>query len=402
MNVLVLNCGSSSLKFRLVEADTRAGQIDQRRLASGSVNGIGARAALDFSAESGAHLEQHSNIRSQGDAARAVLDWLSSIEAAQTSQVDATGHRIVHGGARFLAPTRIDASMMQEFASLQELAPLHNGPALDALRAVMEAFGAQVPAVATFDTAFHQSMPQRASLYALPLDLMERHGIRRYGFHGLAHRWMVERFGAISGRTVERSRLITLQLGSGCSIAAIDAGRSIDTSMGFTPLEGLMMGTRSGDIDPSLPSYLAAHERIDAAAVEQILNTRSGLLGVSGRSADIRELLTAESQGDERAALAIEMFCYRVRKAIGAYLAALGGADAIVFGGGIGEHATAVRERICSGMDWCGLRLDAERNAAAVGSEMLISAEGTTPQIYVVPLDEEALIVRDTVQCLQG
>ena len=400
MNVLAVNCGSSSLKFLLVDAGLHAAPAEQRLIASGGISNIGPEASLDFTAESGARSQKQSDVRSQAAAIEAVLDWLDGLGASVRAAIDATGHRIVHGGARFQAPTRVDGSTMQALEALQELAPLHNGPALEALRAVTERLGSAVPAVATFDTAFHRTMPPRSSLYALPLELMERHSIRRYGFHGLAHRWMVDRFGALSGRPAEASRLITLQLGSGCSIAAVDGGRSIDTSMGFTPLEGLMMGTRSGDIDPALPAFLAEREHLDADEVQRLLNSRSGLLGVSGRSADMRELLRAESEGDERAALAIEMFCYRVRKAIGAYLAALGGAEGIVFGGGIGEHTPIIRERICAGMDWCGLRVDPVRNAAAIGAELLISPEGSILPVYVVPVDEEALIVRDTVQCL--
>lgn len=399
MNVLAINCGSSSLKFRLAAGSTIV-EAEQRPLAYGSVGSIGPNALLDFRIPAGAGLQRHASLTNQGDAVRAVLEWLSSPTATEQFRIDATGHRIVHGGAQFQEPTRIDPEVLQAIRDLEELAPLHNGPAVQALQAVQATLGANVPAVATFDTSFHHSMPPRASLYALPLDLMQRHAIRRYGFHGLAHRWMAERAEALLTRAPKPCRLITLQLGSGCSIAAIEGGRSVDTSMGFTPIEGLMMATRSGDIDPSLVGFLARHEGIDVDAVNLLLDTRSGLLGVSGRSADTRELLTAESQGDERSALAIDMFCYRVRKMIGAYLAALGGADAIVFGGGIGENSATIRERICAGMEWCGIRLDADRNAAAAGSEGRISADAASIAAYVIPVDEEAIIVRDTIACL--
>ncbi len=398
MNVLAINCGSSSLKFRLAEPQT--GGDERRPIASGSVNGIGAQALLDFRPADGARLHEQRPIADEVAAVRAVLDWLSGLTQTQGQTIDASGHRIVHGGQRFTGPAIIDAAAMSAIEQLSELAPLHNGPAVAALRAVNATLGPDVPAVATFDTAFHQTMPPRAALYALPQDLMQRHAIRRYGFHGLAHRWMLERFAAVAGQNAPRARLITLQLGSGCSIAAIADGKSIDTTMGFTPLEGLMMGTRSGDIDPSLPAFLAERERLDPAAVEHILNTRSGLLGVSGRSADMRELLQAEAGGDRSAALAIEMFCYRVRKGIGAYLAALGGADAIVFGGGIGEHAPQIRQRICEGMQWCGLRLDPARNGAALGVEARISADASALPAFVIPVDEESLIIRDTARCL--
>jgi acetate kinase len=398
MNVLAINCGSSSLKFRL--AAVHAAGDETQPLASGSVSGIGGSASLAFHSQGGAELRAEREIRDEVGAVRAALDWLGQIDSGGSLRIDATGHRIVHGGVEFHGPTLVDAASLERIERLSELAPLHNGPAVAALRATRTALGTDVPAVAVFDTSFHQTMPPRAALYALPLDLMERHGIRRFGFHGLAHRWMVERFSAITGRSAEATRLITVQLGSGCSIAAVEGGRSIDTTMGFTPLEGLMMGTRSGDIDPSLPAFLVQSEHTDAAAIERLLNSRSGLVGVSGQTADMRRLLQSEAEGDERAALAIEMFAYRVRKGIGAYLAALRGAEAIIFGGGIGEHAPEVRRRICAGLEWCGLRLDEARNDATLGSEARISADGATPAAFVIAVDEESLIVRDTAASL--
>ncbi len=397
MNVLAVNCGSSSLKFLLAAVED--GADAQRLIASGSVNGIGGGATLDFRTAGSGQLAERRAVDGEVEAAHAVLDWLGGLPAAD-GRIDASGHRIVHGGTQFDGPAVVDAAVLRAIDQLSELAPLHNGPAVAALRAVNAALGPNVPAVVTFDTAFHRTLPPRAGLYALPLDLMQRHGIRRYGFHGLAHRWMVERFAAVSGRPAGQSKLITLQLGSGCSLAAIDGGRSIDTSMGFTPLEGLMMGTRSGDLDPALPAFLASRERIDNAAVEHLLNSDSGLLGVSGSSADMRRLLEAEAARDEHAALAIEMFCYRVRKGIGAYLAALGGAGAVIFGGGIGEHAPEIRARICAGMEWCGLALDPARNGAARGVEARISADGAGLDAWVITVDEERLFVRDTAACL--
>jgi len=254
--------------------------------------------------------------------------------------------------------------------------------------------------VATFDTAFHRTLSEGASRYAIPLELADKHRIRRYGFHGLAHRYMTERYAAITGTPLEGVKLVTLQLGNGCSATAIEGGRSVDTSMGFTPLEGLMMGTRSGDVDPSLAGFLARREAVDIEAAEAWLNTRSGLLGVPGRSSDMRELLEAEAAGDDRAALAVEMFCYRARKYVGACLAALGGADAVVFGGGIGENAPPVRARICAGMGWCGLMLDEERNARTVGSEGRISTDDSWVHAYVIQVNEAAIIAADTARCL--
>jgi acetate kinase len=256
--------------------------------------------------------------------------------------------------------------------------------------------------VAVFDTAFHSSLPDYAYTYALPYELARKHRIRRYGFHGTAHEYMLEQYAGMKGIAPSQARLITLQLGNGCSAAAIRGGLSIDTSMGFTPLEGLVMGTRSGDLDPSIMSFLAEKEGVSANEVEDWFNMRSGLLGISGSASDMRSLLAAEAKGDERAHLAVAVFCYRVRKYIGAYLAALGGADAVVFGGGIGENSPVVRERILSGLEALGLRLDKERNEAAAGKEGTISAAGSPLAIYVVLVDESLLIARQTARLVRG
>jgi acetate kinase len=261
--------------------------------------------------------------------------------------------------------------------------------------------------VAVFDTAFHRNMPEVARQYALPAELADRHRIRRYGFHGIAHASLANGYAACTGHPLEQARLITLQLGNGCSVAAIAQGRSVDTSMGFTPLEGLVMGTRSGDVDASIVSYLAAREKVEAAEVERWLNECSGLLGLSGRSNDMQELLrAAEQEQDQRAEFAVNLFCYRARKYLGAYLAVLGGADAVVFGGGIGEHAPAIRDRICRNMEWCGLRLDRDRNHAAVGlapgGAAQISVDGSPLAAYVVAADEETWIAKETVRCVKG
>jgi len=402
MKVLAINCGSSTLKFQLVEVegkDTAPGQ--QRRLAFGIVDRIGEHTAIQFTSEKGEGLQQTSKVADYSDAARRVLFWLRSLGLLRYDRLDAVGHRIVHGGGRFVEPTLIDAKTMDAIEDLSHLAPLHNEPSLEAIRAFRELLGPDVPQVATFDTAFHRTLPTRASSYAIPLELAEKHGIRRYGFHGLAHRYMTERYAAITGTPIDKIKLITVQLGNGCSATAVDGGRAVDTSMGFTPLEGLMMGTRSGDVDPSLAGFLARNEGVDIEEAEDWLNTRSGLLGVSGSSQDMRELLEAEREGNIRATLAVEMFCYRVRKCIGAYLTALGGASALIFGGGIGENSPEVRARICEDMGWCGLILDEESNAEAIGVERRISAEYSRIHAYVVPVDEGMIIVCDTVHCLR-
>jgi len=403
MRVLAVNCGSSTLKFQLFELereDNRYGR--EKRLARGLVEEIGTRGSLQFTSEEGKPLRKALAIDDHGQATRQVLAWLESSGLLKSSGSWAVGHRVVHGGSRFTEAVAIDDQVLAAIEAVSELAPLHNDPALQAIHAAREALGPEVPMVAVFDTAFHTTLPQKASEYAIPRDLAARHEIRRYGFHGIAHQYMTERYGVITSRPIEGTKLITLQLGNGCSAAAVARGLSIDTSMGFTPLEGLMMGTRSGDLDPSLPCFLARREGMEIEEVEDWLNTRSGLLGVSGRSRDMRDLLKAAQQGDRGAALAVEMFCYRVRKYIGAYLAVLGGADAVIFGGGIGENAPAVRALICDGMDWCGLRLDEERNAKAVGSEGRISVDDATVHAYVIPVDESIMIARETVRCLQN
>jgi acetate kinase len=363
------------------------------------VERIGKQATLKFTAGTDVH-EDTAMIADHAEAIQRTLAWLGAHGHLGPDGVEAVGHRVVHGGDRFVAPVRLDEELIAALDALRDLAPLHNEPALSAIRATRAMLGSSVPMVATFDTAFHHTLPARACQYAIPQELARTYHIRRYGFHGIAHRYMSERYAVLTSTPLSRCRLITLQLGSGCSAAAIEAGRSVDTSMGLTPLEGLMMGTRSGDVDPALPGFLARHKGVDPAEVEQWLNTRSGLLGVSGHSSDMRELLAAAARGDEQSTLAIDMFCYRVRKYIGAYVAVLNGADAVIFGGGIGENTPEVRQRICAGMDWCGLTLDAERNAATAGAEARISTDDAGVQAYVIPVNEAVIIARDTAECL--
>ena len=400
-NILAINCGSSTLKFQLIETNGEITTLGQeRRLASGIVDKICGAAIIKFTSENGERLTENAEVDDHGEATHRMLDWLNSLSSLKTAGLRAVGHRVVHGGNLFTEPTLINDEVIEAIEALSYLAPLHNRPSLMAIRAARESLGRTVPMVAVFDTAFHHTLPEHASRYAIPQELTLKHRIRRYGFHGLAHQYMTERYTAITSKPIDQTKLVTLQLGNGCSVTAVNGGRSVDTSMGFTPLEGLVMGTRSGDIDPSLPGFLARSENVDIEEVESWLNTRSGLLGISGRSRDMRELLEAERQGDSSAALAVEMFCYRVRKYIGGYLAALGGADAIVLGGGIGENSPEVRARICDGMEWFGLTLDQERNAATIGSEERISVNNSRVHVYVIPVDEESIIARDTVRCL--
>lgn len=403
----MLNCGSSSLKFQVIEPDTATipGERD-RRLAHGLIDRIGGEALCTFMAAGCARQRETTLIRNHEKAVQKVLAWLDSNSAAvpNTSTIrkfDAVGHRVVHGGDRFTTSVLIDDEVIAAIEAFSDLAPLHNPACLSGIRAAQTALGPAVPMVAVFDTAFHRTLPNYASLYAIPYGLSLRHKVRRYGFHGIAHHYVTLRYAEITATPKDQVNIVTLHLGNGCSASAIRGGRSVDTSMGFTPLEGLVMGTRSGDLDPSLVGYLAHKEGVSAAEIEAWLNKRSGLLGVSGRSNDMRELVE-HAREDARARLAIELFCYRARKYLGAYLAAIGGAEAVVFSGGIGENSPLVRAQICEGMRWCGLELDPERNAAVVGFEGQISSPDARIHAYVIPSDEEMLIARETASLIQG
>jgi acetate kinase len=313
--------------------------------------------------------------------------------------IDAAGHRVVHGGARFTGAVEIGFDVIEGIEAVTELAPLHNGPALATIKACRDRF-ARVPMVAVFDTAFFAALPPVATTYGIPAAVARRHSIRRYGFHGLAHSFMAETVAALSPAAA--ARLVSFQLGSGCSAAAIRNGKPIDASMGFTPLEGLLMGTRPGDIDPGVLLYLMDMEGLDREEASDLLNEQSGLLGISGSSPDMRQLEKAAAAGDRDAALAIDVFCYRAVKYAGAYFAALGGATAIAFGGGIGEHSATVRGRICRGLEWAGLLLDEGANASTAQGARCISAAASSIEAWVVPVDEESVIAREAAACLEA
>jgi len=405
MQVLVINSGSSSIKFRLVHVVEEPGGVltTQPALLQGAVKGIGTIASFEMMGQAVGRSTTTLEIRDHAHALRVLLDRL----AGSLGEIEAVGHRVVHGADQYVESTLITEQVEAGIDALSELAPLHNPSCLAGIRGARAAFGPTLPMVAVFDTAFHQTMPEVARQYALPVELALRHRIRRYGFHGIAHASLADGYAAYTGNPLEQVRLITLQLGNGCSVTAFAQGRSVETSMGFTPLEGLVMGTRSGDVDASIVSYLSEREKVEAAEVERWLNERSGLLGLSGRSNDMRELLrAAEEEQDKRAQCAIDLFCYRVRKYLGSYLAVLGGADAIVFGGGIGENAPEIRERICQNMKWCGLELNRDLNRAAVGlvpgRAAKITVVGSRLAAYVVAADEETWIARETVRCVRG
>ena len=404
MNVLVLNAGSSTLKFQLVRTDAEhmAANSDER-LARGQYERLGGEAVFSISVGDRT-THNTAPLRDHRAALEHLLGWLTSessgVPISSISEIEAVGHRVTHGGERFRLSVRVDDAVIRGIEETIDLAPLHNPSNLKGILAARAVLGPGLPQVAVFDTAFHHTLPEHAYVYALPYQWYRRYRVRRYGFHGTSYRYVAYRYRLHTGRTREQTKIVALHLGNGCSACAIDGGRSVDTSMGFTPLEGLVMGTRSGDIDPAILDYVAAKEGLSAPEVEGVLNKQSGLLGVSGLTNDMRELQAeVEENGDRRARLAIEIFCHRARKYIGAYLAALNGADAIVFAGGIGENASAIRARICEGLQWLGVELDPARNAQTVDrAEGRIDRDNGRIQVWVIPTDEELLIARDTVR----
>lgn len=367
--ILTVNTGSSSVRLAVfaLEDDTVSEMANERYA-------LGAR-ALSAKDMLGAFMQTHG-----------------------IAHVDVSAHRVVHGGEMLNTSRLLDRKVEAEIDRLTQLAPLHNPVSLQWIRTTREVLGKDIRQVAVFDTAFFADLPQAAKTYPIPHALSQKYRVRRYGFHGLAHQAMWQKWRSLRPEIAGGGRVITMQLGSGCSIAAIANGLPRDTSMGFSPLEGLMMATRSGDVDPGLITFLQRQEGLTAGQLDRMLNEQSGLLGVSGASADMRELL--ESQ-DGLAHLAVEIYCYRVRKYVGAYLAVLGGADAIIFGGGVGENLPAVRERILSGMEWCGIEIDPEKNKRSKGP-VCISTAGGRIEVWVIPVDEAELLAREAVTVMRA
>ena len=409
MNVLVLNAGSSSLKFQIIATDLdRMKTHTDERICRGDVEGTGGEAIITFQYKQQAIHKLTASLRDIPAMLEYLVHFISSEQSGvqeirSTADVQAVGHRIVHGGERFTESVLVNDEVLQGIEDCINLAPLHNSNNIKGILAARELFGKDTPQVAVFDTAFHHSIPEQAFLYAIPYYLYRRYRIRRYGFHGTSHRYVAFRYRALRGLTREQTNIITLHLGNGCSAAAIRRGNSLDTSMGLTPLEGLVMGTRSGDLDPAVVTIIADKEGLSCSAVETLLNTQSGLLGVSGLTNDMRQLQSElKEHDDRRVRLAIDLFCYRARKYIGAYLAAMGGADAIVFTGGIGENSPEVRAGICQNLEWAGLKIDTSRNQETVGREGSISTDDSKLLAYAIPTDEELLIARDTVRVILG
>jgi acetate kinase len=410
MNVFVLNCGSSSLKFQIIETDADLIEKDaDKQLAKGLVERIGSEAIISFQVGDKPAVKGAAPLRDHKAALAHVIKWVTAPETKIAginglADIHAIGHRVVHGAERFKGSHLIDKDVIAGLQECIDLAPLHNPANLKGIYAATELFGPAMPQVAVFDTAFHSTMPESAYLYAIPYQLYRRFKIRKYGFHGTSHRYIAFRYRKLTGKQRKETNIITVHLGNGCSACAIRGGKSVDTSMGMTPLEGLMMGTRSGDIDPAVIEFLIHKEGTSVDEVFSTLNKRSGLLGISGLTNDMRDLESeAEEHQDRRAILAIDMFCYRVKKYIGAYMAAMNGTEAICFAGGIGENAPGLRKKMLSDMDWLGIEIDDARNAKAVrGKEMLISSDKSRVPVYVIPTNEELILARDTVRAVKS
>jgi acetate kinase len=409
MNVLVLNSGSSSLKFQVIATDLeRIQAYRDERLCRGEVERLGGESIVTFQAGEETKQKFTAPLRDIAAALEYLVRFIASDKSGvkdihSAGDIHAVGHRIVHGGELFKESALVDEKVLNGIVDCIDLAPLHNPNNIRGILAARDLFGARVPQVAVFDTSFHHTLPEQAYLYAIPYHLYRRHRIRRYGFHGTSHRYVAFRYRALRGLTREQTNVITFHLGNGCSADAIKGGNSIDTSMGMTPLEGLVMGTRSGDLDPAIVNLIGNKEGMSISEVETLLNTQSGLLGVSGLTNDMRGLEGELAEHDDRRVrLAIEVFCYRARKYMGAYLASMQGADAVVFTGGIGENSPDIRARICAGMEWAGLKIDDTRNQQTVGREGLICTDDSKLLAYAIPTDEELLIARDTVRVIEG
>lgn len=392
MKILVINCGSSSVKYQFIDTE------NEQALAKGSVTRIGMSAALHVHKPAG-----RPEITVTGE----ILDHIVAIEHVvsmmlsekhgvikETSEIDAIGHRVVHGGEQFADSVLITPELMSTLRSLIELAPLHNPHNIRGITACQRILPS-TPQVAVFDTSLHTTMPPHAFIYGLPYVLYSRYGIRRYGFHGMSHRFVSKRAAIMMDRPYDELKIISCHLGNGASVTAINEGDSIDTSMGFTPLEGLLMGTRTGDLDPAIILHLMGREELTLHEASTLMNKHSGLAGISGVSSDMREIEEAAAEGNFKADLAHDIFCYRLKKYIGAYSAAMGGLDTVVFTAGVGENSPLVRSKTCSNMEYLGIKIDEDANKAVAGGEVDISTEDSRVRVLVVPTNEELVIARD-------
>ena len=398
MKILVINCGSSSLKYQLLDME------GEKLLAKGLCERIGIGGHLSHKPQNGKPVfDEDVPMPTHTEAIAAVLDKLTSAEygvVASMSEIGAVGHRVVHGGEKFAESVRINDDVMAAIAECIPLAPLHNPANITGIEACKAVMG-DVPQVAVFDTAFHQSMPGKAFMYAIPYEYYSDLKVRRYGFHGTSHRYVSKRAAEMLGKPIEELKLISCHMGNGSSICAIDGGKSVDTSMGFTPIAGLPMGTRCGDIDVSILEYLASNTGKDIAELTNILNKKSGVLGVSGVSSDFRDLDTAASEGNDRAALALDMFHYSVAKTVGSYVAAMNGVDGIIFTAGIGENSASTRAAICEYLTYLGIEICPECNSKR-GEDIVISTADSKVKVMVIPTNEELVIARDTKELVEG
>ncbi len=394
MNVLVINCGSSSIKYQLFSMPS------QEVITKGFLEKIGEEDSFLHYEIAGKEKQIERIITDHEHGIKLIIEILTDTKEGAISSISeilAVGHRVVHGGEEFTGSVLIDEKVTGAITHYCNLAPLHNPPNLAGIQAIKKLLP-DVPQVACFDTAFHQTIPEHAFLYALPYEVYKNYGIRRYGFHGTSHRYITRRASRILNIDKYEFNCITMHLGNGCSMTAVKGGKSIDTSMGFTPLEGLVMGTRSGDIDPAIIFYLEKEKGLKIDEIDVILNRKSGLLGMSGISNDMRSILGAAESGNKRAELTLDIFCYRIKKYIGAYLAVVGNVHALIFAGGIGENAPSVRSRICKGLEPLGISLSETENKKIRGSEGRINVEGSPIKILVIPTNEERSIAGDTYE----
>ena len=392
MNVLVINCGSSSLKYQVINSES------EQVLAKGLCERIGIDGRLVYQPAGGDKEITDAPMPTHKEAVQMVLDALVNEKTGalkSLSEIGAVGHRVVHGGEKFTTSCLITEDVIKVVEECNDLAPLHNPANIIGIRAC-QALMPGVPMVAVFDTAFHQTMPAKAYMYGVPYECYENYKVRKYGFHGTSHSYVSKRVAEVDGSDYNNTKTIVCHLGNGSSICAVENGKSVDTSMGLSPLEGLIMGTRSGDIDPSAVEFIANKEGLDMAGVMNLLNKKSGVHGISGISSDFRDLKAAMDEGNERATLAINMFCYRVAKYVGSYAAAMNGVDIIAFTAGIGENSGWLREMVCDYLGYLGIKLDAEANKVA-GEEQLISTADSKVKVYVIPTNEELAIARETV-----
>lgn len=411
MNILVLNCGSSSLKFQIIETDSEKIKTNSdQELAKGVIEKVGTNEAIiSIKAPGNENYKAVMPVLDHKIALNRIIDWIklptTHINGIKCLQdIHAIGHRTVHGTEHFNSSIKITKEVIEELEANIEIAPLHNPANLKGIEAAIEVFGKDIPQVAIFDTAFHLTLPKHAFLYAIPLKYYNDYKIRKYGFHGTSHRYIAIRYRQLTNKTIEDTNIISLHLGNGASTAAIKHGKSIDTTMGFTPLEGLMMGTRSGNLDPTVLEFIMKKENLNISEAINILNKKSGVLGISGISNDMRDLFKAvDEHNDEKAKLALEMYTYRNKKYIGAYLAAMNGADAICFTAGIGENSANIRKDICTGLESLGIEIDDELNEKMTGGkEGILSKPTSKIKIFVIPTNEELMLARDTYCIVSG